>query len=335
MFDYYVSLGSACPMASSMSKYGLRSFSGPFDWLITKDFDWVLHYIETGFEDFMLKENLERFDDYSNHFRDKKSDIRFIHDAENFEKEYEKLKEKYERRINRFVEKSKSKICYLRSIRSENDYEYIENNTDYINRIIKRDNIKSEIVFLYNSDLSFSKNFQFRYFKMPGIWSGGTRTKLRSYFDHADDFLAFYEENYSAISLIKNLSVDSEQSEYFEYMNQLTERRYKTLSVLLEHDFKDSIVFNKFIIYGAGVIGKELYRKLKCLTTVICFVDREKAGERFENSKIISPSELKYESGVKIIVSATYDFENIKKELSSKFEADDIISLDKILNLNL
>lgn len=36
-FSNFVSLGYICPVAASMSKYGLRSWSGPFDWLITKD----------------------------------------------------------------------------------------------------------------------------------------------------------------------------------------------------------------------------------------------------------------------------------------------------------
>ena len=44
MFSNFVSLGEACKVAASMSKYGLRSFSGPFDWVITRRFDMVLHY---------------------------------------------------------------------------------------------------------------------------------------------------------------------------------------------------------------------------------------------------------------------------------------------------
>lgn len=76
-----------------MSKYGLRSFSGVFDWLVS-DFVWVLHYIETDFSDFLLQENLERYDAHSLHFRDKQSGFLFIHDKEDFIKEYDKLKDK-------------------------------------------------------------------------------------------------------------------------------------------------------------------------------------------------------------------------------------------------
>lgn len=33
MFDSFISLGFFCGTAASMSGHGLRSFSGPFDWI--------------------------------------------------------------------------------------------------------------------------------------------------------------------------------------------------------------------------------------------------------------------------------------------------------------
>ena len=56
-FENCISLGWFCGTASSMSRYGLRSHSGPFDWFFS-DFDSVLKVIETDFSDFMKKENL-------------------------------------------------------------------------------------------------------------------------------------------------------------------------------------------------------------------------------------------------------------------------------------
>ena len=67
-------------------------------------------------------------------------------------------------------------------------------------------------------------------------------------------------------------------------------------------------------------------------TKVKCFIDIHKASEKFDNVPIISIDDIQYESGTKIIVSATYDFENIKKELCNKYSSEDIISLDNILN---
>ena len=40
-----------------MSLSGLRSFSGPFDWIVS-DFQSVLKMIESDFDDFMNKDNI-------------------------------------------------------------------------------------------------------------------------------------------------------------------------------------------------------------------------------------------------------------------------------------
>ncbi len=327
MFDYFVSLGSACPIASSMGKYGLRSFSGPFDWLVTQDFSWVLHYMETDFKDFLQQENLEEYGGCANYFYDKQSGIRFLHDIENFEHEYEKLKDKYDRRIERFLEKTRFKVCYLRSVHTKQDVEYIVRNAEYIEHIIKKNNSDSEIVFLCNNDAIGDSVFPFRYYNMRMPWRIDSEDAMRAYFDHTDDFLAFCGENYAGINLMKNLQVD------FEKYGRLYIRRYKTLAALLAHDFSKGVGSDKVIIYGAGVLGRELYKKIKDLTSVICFIDWNKIESDFEGIPIIQLNQVKQEADVKVIVSAAYDFENIKMVLADKFQDKDIISLDNILNL--
>lgn len=96
MFDYFISLGKACPIAASMQKYGLRSCSGPFDWLVTEDFSWVLYHIDTGFKEFLLQENLEECDNNMLHFRDKLSGFMFFYERASFRDEYLVLKSKFE-----------------------------------------------------------------------------------------------------------------------------------------------------------------------------------------------------------------------------------------------
>lgn len=54
-----------------MCKYGLRSYSEPFDWLITVNFQWVLHYMMNDFCDFLKKENLELYERNPTQFREK------------------------------------------------------------------------------------------------------------------------------------------------------------------------------------------------------------------------------------------------------------------------
>lgn len=331
MFQTFISLGNACPLASSMSKYGLRSCSSPFDWLITPDFSWVLYHIDTDFRNFLLRANLEAYDDDPKHFLEKPSGIRFLHDDESFRYEYDALKQKYTKRIHKFIELSESSVCYLRRICSTKDLHYIETHADYIQRVIHKHNSDSEVVFLYDDTLSIPDDFPFRFFKMNSKWSGAGRRELRSYFDNADDFLHFCGENYSCSSLIHNLSVDFKREEPYA---RLAERKYKTLSSLLTYDFRDTSIPDSVIIYGAGVIGIEFYQRIKNVTVVKYFIDAKKAGETFDSVKIIATDALTFEEGTKIIVTATHDFEAIRHVLCNTYRNEDIISLDDILDLN-
>ncbi len=330
MFDHFISLGLSCPMAGSMSKYGLRSCSGPFDWLVTVDLGWVLYHIDTDFKEFLLQENLESYNDNPLHFRDKLSGFVFLHEKLSFRDEYIELKCKYDRRIDKFLKITQSKVCYLRRIDDENDIAYIEKNADYIRRVIYKHNSESEIVFLCDEILSVPDNFPFMYFKMKEQWTAKSRSALRGYFDYAEDFLAFCGENYAGAKLMKNLMFDYKKE---EPRINLFERRYKTLTKLLIHEFTKDTFSDEVIIYGAGVIGMELYKRIKECTKVKCFVDKKKAGETFDNVEIISVDELQRECGIQIIVSATYDLENIKSKLYGKYRDEDIISLDDILGL--
>ena len=63
-----------------------------------------------------------------------------------------------------------------------------------------------------------------------------------------------------------------------------------------------------------------------------CFVDKNKSGREFDNVKIISAEDLQYENGTKIIVSATYDFEKIHKEIMTYCDNAAVISLETIVS---
>lgn len=97
-FESFVSLGTECPVAASMSKYGLRSWSGVFDWLVTESLPWVLYYIENDFEGFLEKEDLEMIQDDPKRFKNKSNGFKFLHEEEPFQEEYEKIKKKYEKK---------------------------------------------------------------------------------------------------------------------------------------------------------------------------------------------------------------------------------------------
>jgi hypothetical protein len=57
MFSNFISLRCFCGTAASMSKYGLRELSEPFDWCFS-ELEGVLHMINTDFEQFLDIKNI-------------------------------------------------------------------------------------------------------------------------------------------------------------------------------------------------------------------------------------------------------------------------------------
>ncbi len=329
MFDYFISLGSSCITSASMSKFGLRSYSGPFDWLVTNKFDWILKYMETDFQGFLQKNDLERYDNNENHFKLKESGFLFMHETGS----YEEIKSKYQRRIERFIKMEKNKVCFLRSCASQSEIEYIIQNRDYINHVIKKYNVENEIVFLLSYEANVNKDFPFKYFKKREKYKNNSRKNMRAWFDGMDNFIRFCGENYSALSLINNLAVDRVKEDKLLYVY---EHRYRTLEALLNYNFSKDMNFDKIIIYGIGATGKEFYKKIRESVKVIAFIDRDRAGYKYDGIKIISPKECKNIEGgkIKIVVSATHDFKNIETELKKINNKMEITSLDDILEMD-
>jgi len=104
MFDNFISLGVNCLIASALSKHGLRSTSGPFDWC-TSSLEGVLTLLENDFFDFMNYKNLRVDKEKKGVFDDIKYKINYNHDVKvSLENDYADIKEKYQRRIERFRE---------------------------------------------------------------------------------------------------------------------------------------------------------------------------------------------------------------------------------------
>lgn len=108
-YDIIYSLGSSCATAQYMQKHFLRITSGPFDWLINVDFKTKIEMILNNFDRFLNLEDLALKDDKINkktaHYINKYNNLIFLHDFPAnipLEESFPLIKQKYERRINRF-----------------------------------------------------------------------------------------------------------------------------------------------------------------------------------------------------------------------------------------
>lgn len=114
-YDLIYSLGEDCGCALYMERNGLRSYSGPFDWLTHATLQTKFNLILNDFKGFLDKESIKPLDQ-ENHssnlnfdlYHDINLDFHFYHDFIkdiNFNKNFKSVKNKYNRRIKRFYKK--------------------------------------------------------------------------------------------------------------------------------------------------------------------------------------------------------------------------------------
>ena len=111
-YDFIFSIGEACSCTQVLRQLGLQDASYPFDWLFGNTFIGRCKILSEEFKDFIRKEDLEFFREEKsikcNAYHNKLNDIVFNHDflkSINFEEAYTIVREKYDRRIKRLLNK--------------------------------------------------------------------------------------------------------------------------------------------------------------------------------------------------------------------------------------
>ena len=250
MFKAFISLGWACVTAASMGKYGLRDGSYPFDWVWSR-LNGVLHFLENDFEDFLCREHLS---EDGKRFYDRKWGIDFIHDGSiAAEGEYDNIREKYKRRIQRFRETTQGgKVCFIRAIRNQDEVYWIKEKSEYISKVISKFP-ESEIVFLAHQGLGEMKDFPFQFYMLNRYgWMGDTKYQLRSTFDTNEEFVSYCQTNYSKQKLLENKKFDEKKEvAYAEKENRIPyeEREKFFLKIIDDAVFKSMFLFfaSKFL----------------------------------------------------------------------------------------
>lgn len=110
---YAISLGLDCAMAGLLDDCGVRTFSSPFDWLDHSDILTRANLIKNVFQNFLNKEDLQQVfiqNDKQRAFvryRNTRTDLYFHHDfisTKSFDDAFVEVKQKYDRRIQHFLE---------------------------------------------------------------------------------------------------------------------------------------------------------------------------------------------------------------------------------------
>lgn len=145
-YDAIFSLGDLCLTSIQLKKHNLRPYSGVLDWVASKDMNQVIKLLENRFIGFMDYENL-RVLGYADTFICVSDDGYHIVSNHDFGPDentleylgsYQKVMEKYKRRINRFLGEMK-KAKRILFVRTEGTFEDVAKLQDVLSKLVKHD----------------------------------------------------------------------------------------------------------------------------------------------------------------------------------------------------
>jgi Putative papain-like cysteine peptidase (DUF1796). len=155
VYKHVISLGFFCSVASELERIGLRDSSYPFDWLIT-GMDGILQLMDNEFSDFLCPDLLQQYTTNPSHFVNRKYNIHFLHDFDDYKKYEDQLdhvQQKYQRRIQRFYESISEPTLFVRYIMNQEECNYLELRLADVQNKLKRFNPLNSIAFISNDTI--------------------------------------------------------------------------------------------------------------------------------------------------------------------------------------
>lgn len=325
-FDYIISLGYNCSNASSMAKNGFRSFSGPFDWCVIP-YDALIHFLETNFSDFLEYDNLQLMSGEDKCFNDIKYKLTFPHEIKkSLQDDFSNIKDKYNRRIDKFRSILGENICFIRMIYHQEEVDKIIKDNNYLKNIILRYNSSNELVYLISKKLNIPVNFPQNYyiFNEHSNYSG-LRDRLRHAYDTVNDnaLIEYLIRNYDSEKRTENL--------YFDQKNEMMRMNWiNTMNALIDStDFSKKNNKYPIVIYGASDIGAHLLNSISGMFVIKCFVDKFFDDNNFKGIPVYNLRNYKHEKDTIIVVTPVKFMDQIINDLVNKCNVSpkDIVSL--------
>lgn len=155
-FNHVISFGYLCPTSQDLERIGLRDSSGPFDWSRTQDLEQIINLVENNFKDFLNLDYLYQDLRDKNVYTNVKHNIVLNHDFNQYESlssQLPNVKQKYQRRIDRFYNNIQEPTLFIRDLSGVNDLKYVEENFAHINKVLRKYNSHNKIIFTSRNDL--------------------------------------------------------------------------------------------------------------------------------------------------------------------------------------
>lgn len=223
-YDLICSLGANCSAAHQLRYRGLRKFALPFDWTAMKE-DECLYKLSEGFENnfekFLLKENLIKLDndEYSQahkdriQYKDKYTEIYYYNHFNkelNDNYEYEKVRQKFNKRIKRLINliNSSNRILFIFSSNNKFSLDAIYFLVDTLIKLYpnKEINIRVQLFNQEKEENFIYKNSEIFYYKRSENLYDYTKTNYEwSFLDNVENNISNKQEknNFLQINKIK------------------------------------------------------------------------------------------------------------------------------------
>jgi len=329
MYREVISLGWFCGTASSMSRYGYRSSSTPFDWVYS-ELKGILKLIDEDFEGFMSKDNIKFVDGKPKEFIDTKYGMHFIHEIKNnFENEYEIILNRYKKRIQNFRAISTKGVVYLRAVRNQDELNYLTQHQQYIRQVVTKYNSNNQIIYLLPEYLVLEPNIELNYFNLKSSYDGSSIEALRGMFNKNQEIIEYLDNIINPIARNENLLFDVKKE---NKRLQTRADKFLLLEKLINADISSERLPSRIAIYGLGVIGRYFYHVIKDLVEVVCFIDSNTETRVYDNIKVCSRNEL-IDPDVVIVVTPTQYYNEISSYYLNemKLEPSNIISIENLI----
>ncbi len=304
VFSNCISLGWFCGVAASLGKWGVRDFSGPFDWYWS-DYKSVIELIDNEFTDFFIRENLVMDTNRQNAFEDLKYGFKCFHDIRtNLEDDYPDIYERYQRRAKRFMEALRGPSCLFRAVRSVDEISYIVDNVDYIESVIKKYNSENSVVYLLSSSLAemvSDTELPFIYYNVQSEYLCDAYG-VRTLFDHNEDLKKFLQSLFPSERITRNKEHYAKlnstcASEIYNAINNNDTSVIDKILAVLETTPQEGLY-----LWGFGYHGKALYRFLRDYNIqVLGIIDQNADSMQIGDVSFVNFADL--QQGSKVFVS--------------------------------
>ena len=336
MYKNYISLGYYCGPAASMEFHGFRRTSGPFDWYVS-DYKGVIRSIDEKFEHFLEFENLQHVEGAPHFFNDVKYGFLFNHEigiGKEPDRRYFSIKEKYQRRYQRFLQMLGEGCFLLRAVKDQEEIEYINENNQYINRLFCEYSQQNMVIYLISNNLIEENDIKFPYYKVDKcILNLYESTHL---LEQNSALLQFMSDNILASDRINNMQFYNQK--HFQVMENRYNMAIKLLNTYESGKKITGLQHEHIIIYGCGNIGQALYKLLRsCAYKIIAFIDEFSWDEQCEGIPILKLEDEGRLSAMidksDIVVTPIADFEDIKKHIREIYCTQEfrVFSIENIL----